>query len=80
MNKMTVFTLHVSVLAWPGLPPGSTLAALGVRRLSGGSALSKAVFGSTASLAAAFLASEDSGPLAAGGMTYADINALMATR
>ncbi len=71
--------LPLNVLAWPGLPPGSTLAALGVRRLSAGSALSKAVFGSTASLAAAFLASEDSGPLTAGGMTYADINALMAT-
>ena len=71
--------LPLNVLAWPGLPPGPALVALGVRRLSAGSALSKAVFGSTASLAAAFLASEDSGPLTAGGMTYADINALMAT-
>jgi 2-methylisocitrate lyase-like PEP mutase family enzyme len=70
--------LPLNVLAWPGLPPASELAALGVRRLSAGSDLSQAAFGRIAALAGAFLAEGASGPLAEGAMAYAEINALMA--
>ena len=69
--------LPLNVLARPGLPPASELEALGVRRLSAGSGIAQAVFGRTASLAAAFLRSGASDPLAEGAMPYAAINVLM---
>lgn len=72
--------LPLNVLAWPGLPPASELEALGVRRLSAGSGIAQAVFGRTASLAAAFLRSGASDPLTEGAMPYAAINALMPAR
>jgi 2-methylisocitrate lyase-like PEP mutase family enzyme len=69
--------LPLNVLAWPGLPPASRLAALGVRRLSSGSGLSEAAFGRIAALAAAFLAEGASDALAEGAMDYGRINGLM---
>jgi 2-methylisocitrate lyase-like PEP mutase family enzyme len=69
--------LPLNVLARPGLPPATELAALGVRRLSAGSWLAQAALGGLAAQAAAFLKSGLSEPLAAGALTYAEINALM---
>jgi len=70
--------LPLNVLARPDLPAGSELEALGVRRLSAGSWLASAAFGRIASLAADFLRTGASDPLAEGAMLYADINQLMA--
>lgn len=72
--------LPLNVLARPGLPPASELEALGVRRLSAGSGIASAAFGRIASLAAAFLRTGASDPLAEGAMPYAEINALMVDR
>jgi 2-methylisocitrate lyase-like PEP mutase family enzyme len=72
--------LPLNVLARPGLPPASELAALGVRRLSAGSGITQAAFGRMASLAAAFLRDGVSDPLVAGAMPYAEINVLMGSR
>lgn len=66
----------LNVMARPSLPDASALAALGVRRLSAGSAISQAVFGLTSQLAAGFLGGETRG-LFASAMPYAEINALM---
>lgn len=73
-------SLPLNVLARPGLPSASELAALGVRRLSAGSGIAQAVYGRTAALAAAFLRDGASDPLTEGAMPYAEINALLATR
>jgi 2-methylisocitrate lyase-like PEP mutase family enzyme len=70
--------LPLNVLARPDLPAASELEALGVRRLSAGSGLASAAFGRIASLAAEFLRTGASDPLAEGAMPYADINQLMA--
>ena len=70
--------LPLNVLAWPGLPPATELAALGVRRLSAGSAIAQGAWGHIAALAAAFL---DDGPfdsLSRNVMPYPEINALVA--
>lgn len=72
--------LALNVLAWPGLAPASTLAALGVRRLSAGSGMAQVVFGRIAALAAAFMRDGASDPLAEGAMLYGEINALMTPR
>jgi 2-methylisocitrate lyase-like PEP mutase family enzyme len=69
--------LPLNVLARPGLPPALELEALGVRRLSAGSAIATAAFGTIASLAVEFLQRGSSEPMAAGAMPYAEINALM---
>jgi 2-methylisocitrate lyase-like PEP mutase family enzyme len=69
--------LPLNVMAWPGLPSASELEAMGVRRLSAGSSIAEAAFGRIASLAAAFLRTGGSDPLAEGGMPYAEINGLM---
>ena len=47
--------LPLNLMAVPGLPPASTLRALGVRRLSAGSALSEATLGFVRRLASEFL-------------------------
>ena len=47
--------LPLNLLAWPGLPPTSALHALGVRRLSTGSGLTRAAYGRVAGLARSFL-------------------------
>jgi 2-methylisocitrate lyase-like PEP mutase family enzyme len=69
--------LPLNVLARPGLPPASRLQELGVRRLSAGSGVALAGLGRIASLAASFLKTGASEPLAEGAMGYAEINALM---
>lgn len=70
--------LPLNVMAWPGLPPASELAGLGVRRLSAGSSIAQAALARTAALAAAFLRSGASDAVSEDAMPYADINALMA--
>jgi 2-methylisocitrate lyase-like PEP mutase family enzyme len=70
--------MPLNVMARPGLPPAPALQALGVRRLSAGGDLAEVAFGRIASLAAAFLRTGASEPLADGAMPYAEINALMA--
>jgi 2-methylisocitrate lyase-like PEP mutase family enzyme len=72
--------LPLNVLAWPGLPDASELEALGARRLSSGSGIAQAVYGRAASLAADFLRTGASGPMADGAMHYPEINALMGDR
>jgi 2-methylisocitrate lyase-like PEP mutase family enzyme len=72
--------LLLNVLARTGLPDAAALAAMGVRRLSAGSALHEAMFGRTAALAAGFLRDGASLPLFEGAMAYRDINALMSAR
>jgi 2-methylisocitrate lyase-like PEP mutase family enzyme len=69
--------LPLNVLARPGLPDASALEELGVRRLSAGSGIATAAFGRIASLAAEFLRTGASDPLAEGAMPYAKINTLM---
>ena len=69
--------LPLNVMAWPGLPPASELAALGVRRLSAGSSIAQVALGKAAALAAAFLRTGASDAVSEGAMPYADINALM---
>ena len=71
--------LPLNVLALPGLPPASELAALGVRRLSAGSGIAQAVYGRVAALASAFLADGRSDPLRDGAMLYPELNALMSS-
>jgi 2-methylisocitrate lyase-like PEP mutase family enzyme len=72
--------LPLNVLARPGLPDASALEELGVRRLSAGSGIATAGFGRIASLAAEFLRTGASDPLAEDAMPYAEINALMTSR
>ena len=72
--------LPLNVLARAGLPAAAELAALGVRRLSAGSGLAEVMYGRTAALAADFLHTGVSAPLADGAMAYRDINALMVAR
>lgn len=69
--------LPLNVLARVALPPASELAALGVRRLSAGAALSEVAMATIAGRAADFLRTGDSGPLAEGAMDYGALNALM---
>lgn len=68
--------LPLNVLAWPGLPNASELTALGVRRLSAGSAIAQFALGRAAAAAAAFLA-DASRPPADGGPSFAELNALL---
>ena len=72
--------LPLNVLAWPGLPPASELAALGVRRLSTGSGIAQVLWGRASAVARAFLREGRSEPLADGAMSYAEMNALFAPR
>jgi 2-methylisocitrate lyase-like PEP mutase family enzyme len=70
-------TLPVNVLALPGLPAPETLKALGVRRLSAGSAIAEFLYGAMAGLAKGFLETGklDSSQLKA--FTYGEVNALL---
>ena len=45
----------LNVLAWPGLPPSSALARLGVRRLSAGTGIAQAAYNRARDAARAFL-------------------------
>ncbi len=73
-------SLPLNVLAVPGLAPASELFALGVRRMSAGSLLSKLAFGSTRRAAEAFL-QPDPAPwlFKEVQMEYGEMNALLAT-
>jgi len=68
--------LPLNVLAWPKLPPASELPALGVRRLSSGSALAQLAFGRTAAAATAFLREGRTDLLTEGAIPFAEINPL----
>ncbi len=70
--------LPLNVLAWPGLPPAGELGALGVRRLSSGSAIAQGVWARAAELAGAFLRDGRSAALFDSPMAYGEINALVA--
>ena len=72
--------LPLNVLARADLPAATELAALGVRRLSAGSAIAEVMYGRMAALAADFLRTGISAPLLADAMPYREINALMAAR
>jgi len=68
--------LPVNLLAWQNLPPAAELGALGVRRLSAGSAIIQTLWGQAAAMAKAFLAEGQSAPVIAGAMPFAEINKL----
>jgi 2-methylisocitrate lyase-like PEP mutase family enzyme len=68
--------LPLNVLAWPKLPPAAELAALGVRRLSSGSALAQIAFGRAAAAAAVFLRDGRSDHLSEGAIPFAEMNPL----
>jgi 2-methylisocitrate lyase-like PEP mutase family enzyme len=68
--------LPMNVLAWPGLPEVAQLVALGVRRLSAGSALPQQLYGRASALAKAFLQDGRAEPLFDGAMPGGDLNAL----
>ncbi|NEX93684.1 isocitrate lyase/phosphoenolpyruvate mutase family protein [Caulobacter sp. 17J65-9] len=69
--------LPINVLARAGLPPTAELAALGVRRLSAGSAVPEAVWERARTLAADFLRDGRSEPLSEAPGAYAALNRLM---
>ncbi len=69
--------LPLNLLAWPGLPDGAALQAAGVRRLSAGSGIGKAVLNETLKLAKAFLAGGASEPLTQGPLSNPDVNGMM---
>jgi 2-methylisocitrate lyase-like PEP mutase family enzyme len=68
--------LPLNVLAWPKLPPAAELAALGVRRLSSGSALAQLAFGRAAAAATIFLREGRTDHLSEGAIPFAEMNPL----
>lgn len=77
---VTDVVLPLNLLAWPGLPDAATLEAAGVRRLSAGSGIAKAVHNETLRLAKEFLAKGGSEPLVQGPLTNPDLNGMMRKR
>ena len=69
--------LPLNLLARPTLPDARGLEALGVRRLSAGSNISAAAYGTADRLTRGFLADGASGPQAAEAFAYGALNALM---
>ena len=69
--------LPLNVLAWPNLPDAATLKSLGVRRLSAGSGLAKAVLSHTHALTSEFLSTGRSELFAGGPLAQLNLNALM---
>ena len=69
--------LPLNLLARPTLPDAKGLEALGVRRLSAGSNISAAAYGTADRLTRGFLAGGDSRPQAAEAFDYGALNALM---
>jgi len=57
----------LNVIAWPGVPDAATLAGLGARRLSAGTATFRAAFAALARVSAGFVASGDVAALLAAG-------------
>ena len=70
--------MPVNVLAWTGLPDAQRLQALGVRRLSAGSAISEAMHGHVASMMREFLASGRVDTAAGKPATYGELQGWMA--
>jgi 2-methylisocitrate lyase-like PEP mutase family enzyme len=68
--------LPLNVMALPGLPAAVELRALGVRRLSAGSALAQATWGQVRTAGEAFLRTGDSTSLFEAALTFTDLNAL----
>jgi 2-methylisocitrate lyase-like PEP mutase family enzyme len=77
-RALVAFGLPVNLLARATLPDAATLAAWGVRRLSAGSNVAAAAYGTADRLTRQFLADGRSGPQIEAAMGYADLNALMA--
>jgi 2-methylisocitrate lyase-like PEP mutase family enzyme len=77
-----VSALPLNVMASPGLPAAGELAKLGVRRLSAGAAISRAVLGHARQLAEKFLAdgASDDELFAKSSANYANMNSLFAAR
>jgi len=72
--------LPLNVLSWPGLPAAAELAALGVRRLSAGSAIAQAAASHSAALATAFLRDGTREAPGENALTHRELNALFARR
>ncbi|MCP3103787.1 isocitrate lyase/phosphoenolpyruvate mutase family protein [Myxococcus sp. K15C18031901] len=72
--------LPLNLMADPALPALEELQALGVRRLSAGATLAKAIFGRVAALATGFLRDGSAAPLVPGAMPYPTLNTLMKAR
>jgi len=70
--------MPLNVMAWTGLPQLAQLRALGVRRLSAGSAIAEALHGLTLVLMRDFLATGRVEPRAAPAASYRELQALMA--
>lgn len=70
--------MPVNVLAWTGLPDADRLQALGVRRLSAGSAISEAMLGHVAAMMREFLASGRVDTAAGKPATYGELQGWMA--
>ena len=69
--------LPLNVLAWPGLPDLEELRKLGVKRLSAGSGIARALFDHGAVLTMEFLKNGQLAPANNHVMTYPRINELM---
>ena len=72
--------MPVNVLAWTGLPDAGRLQALGVRRLSAGSAISEAMHGHVLAMMRGFAATGRIDTAGAPASTYGELQALMAAR
>ncbi|WP_426750854.1 isocitrate lyase/PEP mutase family protein [Myxococcus sp. Y35] len=70
-------TLPVNAMVHPGLPDGRELQRLGVRRLSSGASIPKALWSQASALVSAFLADGRSEPLCNGAASYVEVNAMM---
>ncbi|RJT35143.1 isocitrate lyase/PEP mutase family protein [Rahnella woolbedingensis] len=68
--------LLLNVAVWPGLPPLSELADLGVRRLSAGSWLPQSLWAQNARLVSGFLQEDNAQAMIADAAPYSAINAL----
>jgi len=73
-------SMPVNVLAWTGLPDADRLRALGVRRLSAGSALSEAMHGFVLAMMREFVTTGRVDTGAAVASTYGEVQGLMARR
>ena len=76
-NLAREIKLPLNVLAWPGLPDAATLKSLGVRRLSAGSGLAKAVLSYAHGMTSDFLATGKSELFSGGPLANVNMNGLM---
>jgi 2-methylisocitrate lyase-like PEP mutase family enzyme len=77
IRQLVGFGLPLNLLARAALPGAAELEALGVRRLSAGSNLAAAAYGTADRLTRAFLADGLSAPQVEAAMDYGALNALM---